>query len=196
MEKFSGMEKREFKNYVLLQKINEGGKIEIIREGKDETSPEVGFKVSGVATTFNVRNENGGIFKSGDFDKTIREYFKKNNLNMLCPIEHSYNFENRGIFEFVENTAETLNVSAIFYKDSCRDYEVIKNQVRRGMLQGFSTFGWIFDNGEVFLENISLVGNPADTGAKIYKNTKFIGFDEPDESEGIERIKNQIDLLL
>lgn len=176
----------EFMNYILLQKIKEGGKIEIVRlDPKDETSAEIGFRVSGVATTFNVRNVNGGIFQTGDFDKTIREYFKRNNINMTCPVEHDSEFDNRGVFETVENTDETLNVSAIFYADCCSKYEVIKNQILRGILQGFSTYGWVYDTGEVFLDSISLVANPADAGAKLFKNTKYIGFEEEEKDEPI-----------
>lgn len=171
--------RKEFMNYILLQKIKEGGKLEIIRQDpNNEASPEIGFRISGVATTFNQRNENGGIFQTGDFDKTIREYFKRNGINMTCPVEHNYGFDNRGIFETVEDTGETLNVSAIFYADCCSKYEVIKAQVLRCILQGFSTYGWVYDNGDVFLDSISLVANPADTGSKLFKNTKYIGFEE------------------
>ena len=166
-------------NYILLQKIKEGGKLEIIHQDpNDVESAEIGFRIAGVATTFNQRNENGGIFQSGDFDKTVREYFKRNGINMTCPVEHDYGFDNRGIFETVEDTGETLNVSAIFYADCCSKYAVIKNQVLRGILQGFSTYGWVYDNGDVFLDSISLVANPADTGSKLFKNTKYIGFEE------------------
>lgn len=178
--------RKEFMNYILLQKIKEGGKIEIIRlDPKDEASPEIGFRISGVATTFNVRNENGGIFQTGDFDKTVREYFKRNSINMICPVEHDFGFDNRGIFEVVENTDEALNVSAIFYADCCSKYDVIKNQILRGVLQGFSTFGWTYDNGEVFLDSISLVANPSDVGAKLFKNTKYIGFEDVDPEPAI-----------
>jgi len=182
--------KKEFINYMILGKSNETPLIEIIKaDPKDENSEEVGFRISGVATTFDQRNENGGIFKSGDFDKFIRDYFKRNKLNMVCPIEHSYEFDNRGIFAVIENELETLNVTVEFYKDCCSLYEVIKNQVKRGILQGFSTYGWIMDDGNAELLNISLVSMPSDRGAKIFKNTKFIGFEENEPEQEIELIE-------
>lgn len=189
--------KTQFSNYTLLQKIKNGTKIEIIRENQaDETSPEIGFRVSGVATTYNSRNENGGIFQPGDFDKQIRDYFKKNSLNMICPVEHDYDFDNRGVFEFVETTEESLTVTVVFYRDCCSKYEIIKAQVLRGILQGFSTYGWVFDSGEVVLENISLVANPSDTGAKLFKNTRFVGFEETEKYPLATGIENEMNNLL
>ena len=179
------MKKKIFQNYMLLGKTNDSVAIEIIRaDAKDENSAEVGFVVSGIATTYNQRNENGGIFQSGDFDKSVREYFKKNKINMVCPVEHNDGeFDNRGIFKTVETDNEALTVSVEFYKDCCSKYDIIKGQILRGILQGFSTMGWIMDDGNAFLYDISLVSNPADAGAKLFKNTKYIGFEDEEPSE-------------
>ena len=98
---------------------------------------------------------------------------------MVCPIEHDYGFDNRGLFSVVETDNEVLTVTVEFYKECCSLYEIIKGQVKRGILQGFSTYGWIMDDGNAELLNISLVSTPSDKGAKLFKNTKFIGFDEP-----------------
>ena len=176
-----------FSNYIILKETNETVAIEIIRaDAKNPESEEIGFMVSGVAVTFDVRNENGGIFQTGDFDKSVRNYFRKNKINMVCPIEHADgDFDNRGIFKSVENTAGELLVSVEFYKDCCSKYETIKNQIKRGILQGFSSFGWINDVDEATLINISLVANPADAGAKLFKNTKYIGFDDDNQDEPI-----------
>lgn len=171
----------KFTNYIILGKVNDSVNIELIL---DEAGNEIGFKISGVATTFEVRNENGGLFKSGDFDKSVRNYFKKNKINMVCPIEHAFDgFDNRGVFSSIENTTAELIATVEFYKDCCSLYDVIKNQIKRGILQGFSTYGWINDQNEATLINISLVANPSDVGSKIFKNTKFIGFEEKEEIE-------------
>lgn len=175
--------KKFFRNYILIENSEAGRNLEIIKE--DEV--EVGFRISGVATTFDVQNENGGIFQSGDFDAFIRDYFVKNAINMLCPVEHNtYNFDNRGVFEIVEDDGKQLKVTAAFYENCCSNYKQIKGQVQRGILQGFSTFGWIDKSGNANLLDISLVGNPADVGSKIenFKNTKFIGFDFENKNRG------------
>ena len=166
---------------MLLSKSAEKPFVDLI---KDEAENEIGFKISGIATTYNQPNENGGIFKDGDFDKFIREYFKKNKLNMVCPIEHDYYFDNRGIFSVVDSNTESLNVVVEFYKDCCSKYDFIKGQVIRGILQGFSTYGWYTSDKKAILSNISLVSQPSDTGAKLSKepffsnSTEFIGFGE------------------
>ena len=165
---------KEFRNYLLLSKAKDKPLVTLIT---DEDGNEIGFSVSGHATTYNERNENGGIFKPGDFDKFVREYFKKNKINMVCPIEHAWDgFDNRGVFSVVETDNEFLTVTADFYKDCCSLYEVIKGQVNRGILQGFSTYGWIMDDGSASLMNISLVSMFADKNGKLFANTKFIGF--------------------
>ena len=169
---------------MLLGKVNDSVLIEPIN---DESGNEIGFTVSGVATTFNVRNENGGIFQSGDFDKSIRDYFKKNRLNMVCPVEHAWGeFDNRGVFKTIENTTDELIVSVEFYKDCCSLYDIIKSQIKRGILQGFSTCGYIDSNNLAHLIDISLVAQPADVNSKLFKNsTNFIGFEdeEPEQTK-------------
>ena len=95
---------------------------------------------------------------------------------MVCPIEHDYGFDNRGVFRTIENETDVLTVSVEFYRDCCSLYDQIKGQIKRGILQGFSTYGWINNANEAQLLNISLVANPSDKGAKLFKNTKFIGF--------------------
>jgi hypothetical protein len=175
-----------FTNYIILGKANEAPIIErILADEKNLESEEIGFRISGVAVTFDVRNENGGIFQSGDFDKSVRNYFKKNKINMVCPVEHDDGFDNRGVFTSIENADGELIVAVEFYKDCCSLYDVIKSQIKRGILQGFSTYGWINETNEATLINISLVSNPSDTGAKLFKNTKFIGFgeDEPEVAQ-------------
>ena len=172
---------------MLLGKSADKPIIELI---KDASDVEIGFKISGVATTYDQVNENGGVFKAGDFDKFIRDYFKKNKLNMVCPIEHCWNdFDNRGVFSLLDSNDQTLNVVVEFYKDCCSKYDTIKGQVNRGILQGFSTYGWYYDVGngkqrEAILSNISLVSQPSDAGAKLDKDklftnsTQFVGFGE------------------
>lgn len=181
----------KFTNYIILGKVNDTVNIEPILDAEQN---EIGFIVSGVATTFNTRNENGGIFKSGDFDKSVRNYFKKNRINMVCPIEHAWNgFDNRGVFKTIENTTDELIVSVEFYRDCCSLYDIIKGQIKRGILQGFSTYGWINDVNEATLINISLVANPSDAGSKLFKNTKYIGFEEDEKEPDLHEIikKNQ-----
>lgn len=193
---------RIFKNAILLNEIHNGQRVEII----EEDGVEVGFRINGIATTFGVENENGGKFESGDFDKSIRDYFVKNALNMLCPIEHNdYDFTNRGIISEVEDTGEQLRVVAEFYKDSMRDYEIVRNQIERGLFQGFSTFGWFGFDDEIYLYSISLVSSPADVGAKFFSNSKFIktnflGFgnnvEEPDIDPVPEIKPRKFDLMI
>lgn len=176
---------KKFTNYILLEnKGNNAPLIEIIHaDNANNESEEIGFSISGIATTFGVRNENGGIFESGAFDKAIKDYFRKNKINMICPVEHNWDFDNRGIFTTIENDTDFLTVSVIFYKDCCSKYAQIKGQVQRGILQGFSTFGWIDEKGDAHLSDISLVANPADTGAKLFKNsTQYIGFENDEEA--------------
>lgn len=177
--------KKYFKNFASLSQKNKQPQIEIIT---DESGNEVGFRIGGIATTFDVRNENGETWTAGDFDMEIQNYFKRGGFNMICPIEHmECDWLNRGVFEKVEQDNEKMTVIAAFYKDACKDYEVLKGQIKRGILQGFSTYGWIDYQNHAHLMNISLVANPSDKGGKLFENsTNFIGFDEP---------KQEIDLF-
>lgn len=181
------------KNFITFNK-SEGGKVSIVR---NENGEEVGFEVSGLVTTFEVKNENGYIFTADSYDKAVETYFERNNFNIpLCLLHDDEDIRN--ICGFVKSMTKTENgVEMVgFVPRSAYYYNLIKNYIESGILQGFSNAGFIADGEqtedglkikEFQLLHIALVCSPADTTAKFkVANTKFEGFNTEKEVKKID----------
>lgn len=192
-------------NFTRFEAIKDGsGKIEIVR---DDAGTETGFRVRGVLTTFDVRNENGGVFTKQSYDKFVDEYFIKNSLNVPLCINHD-DYDPRclcGIVESMTKTESGVEIVGLVFK-SAYYYNMLKDQIERGLYQGFSNAGGIMDaywDGEndsliikeFALLHASIVTTPADTGARLQvMNTAFKGFSVPDvpKAKEEEQVINEV----
>lgn len=185
------MEKQRINNFIRLT-ANDGGKR--YRVLTDESGNELGIEVSGVLTTFGEVNENGYIFESGSYDRSVEKYFEANKLNVpLCLYHDDANPETLcGIVTTLEKTDKGIEIVGRIRPNSAKLYKFIKAQLDDGILQGFSNAGFIADgvydeaSGAVRVKDFelvhaALVATPADTGATLRTvNTKFLGFESND----------------
>ena len=201
------MEKQRINNFIRLT-ASEGGKR--YRVLMDEAGNELGIEVSGVLTTFGEVNENGYIFESGSYDRSVEKYFEANKLNVpLCLYHDDANPDTLcGIVTTLEKTERGIEITARIRPNSAKLYKFIKAQLDDGILQGFSNAGFIADGvyddtvGAVRVKDFelihaALVATPADTGATLRTvNTIFKGFDkqtEPKAAEHTEAEEEPID---
>lgn len=190
------MEKKKvyITNFTRFEAIKDGsGRIEIVR---DDAGTEIGFRVRGVLTTFDVRNENGYIFTKQSYDKFVDDYFIANSLNVpLCLLHNDYDPRTLcGIVESMTKTDSGVEIVGFVFK-SAYYYNMIKDQIQRGLYQGFSNAGGIMDaeynsdTDAVIIKDFALmhaaiVCSPADTGAKLQvANTVFKGFEPQKEDK-------------
>ena len=67
----------------------------LVKVIRNDAGEEVGFELSGTLTTFDLRNENGGVFRSGSYDKFVDDYFVKHSLNVpLCLLHDDTDIRN------------------------------------------------------------------------------------------------------
>ena len=195
MEKKQSVKQCFITNFTTFTAHDGGGRYRIVR---DETGKEIGIEVLGTLTTFDVRNENGGVFRKESYDKFVDDYFLANSLNVPLCLYHN-DWDIRMVCGVVKSMTKTdSGVDMVGYIPSTAYfYNLIKAQIDSGILQGFSNAGGIVkakweedeETGEVTLDikefaliHAALVATPADTGATLRTvNTKFLGFEKQNE---------------
>lgn len=200
------MEKQRINNFIRLT-ANDGGKR--YRVLTDEAGNELGIEVSGVLTTFGEVNENGYIFESGSYDRSVEKYFEANKINVpLCLYHDDANPDTLcGIVTTLEKTGKGIEIVGRIKPNSAKLYKFIKAQLDDGILQGFSNAGFIVDGvyddtaGAVRVKDFellhaALVSTPSDTGATLRTvNTIFKGFEKQKGpiAERTEAVEEPID---
>ena len=201
------MEKRKLyvTNFTTLASHDGGRRYRVIR---NEAGEELGIEVSGTLTTFDVRNENGGVFKKESYDKFVDEYFIANSLNVPLCLYHN-DGDIRMVCGVVKSMTKTESgVEMVgWIPKTAYFYNLIKSQIDNGILQGFSNAGGIMDGSydpdtdtlnitDFALMHAALVASPADTGATLRTvNTIFRGFEKQTEpaAERTEAVEEPID---
>lgn len=190
------MEKKkiEVKNFTTFKSFYDGGKVRIV---KNEAGEEIGFELSGTLTKFDYRNENDMTFKSGSYDRFVDDYFISHSLNVPVCLQHN-DCDIRNVCGKVKEMTKTdSGVDVVVYvPKSAYYYNLIKNYVNEGILQGFSNAGyatvadWSSEDGEIISEfallHVALVTTPADVNGIFRKNTLFKGFGQEKEDENLK----------
>lgn len=183
------MEKIVVKNFATFKSFENADKVRIVT---NDEGNEIGFEVSGLLTRFDYRNVNDMSFKSGSYDRFVDDYFIKNSLNVPVCLQHE-DTDIRNICGRVKEMTKTNDGVEIvaFIPKSAYYYNLIKNYINDGMLQGFSNAGYATvadrseDGGEVIREfallHVALVTTPADVNGVFKANTIFKGFEQKKE---------------
>ena len=191
----------EVKSFATLTSYDDNdGKIKIVRNDAGE---EIGFEVKGTLTKFDYRNENDATFKSGSYDKFVDEYFIRNSLNVPVCLQHN-DYDIRNICGKVKELTKTESgVEVVAYvPKSAYYYNLIKNYIQEGILQGFSNAGYAlegeysekdgFSIEEFALLHVALVTTPADVNGVFQQNTIFKGFGNEVKNEENHDIELQL----
>lgn len=182
-------------NFATLTAHDGGGRMHIVT---DTEGNETGFEVSGLLTTFDLVNDNGMAFKRESYDRFVTDYFQRNDLNVPVCLQHD-DTDIRNICGVVRemHKTDTGVVMTAFVPRCAYYYNLIKQYVELGVLQGFSNFGGVADAewddagnlviNDFELLHVALVTTPGDTTARFaVQNTRFNGFN-PVETQKTEK---------
>ena len=124
------------------------------------------------------KNENWEVYEKSAFDDFVADYFVKNNLNMVCDINHEgWNDWHAQCGRVIYMEVNSVGLYFVVYVPrKYESYDELKTRIEEGIIQGFSKEGYAVDyewkyteNGEfdyelvkkINLLSVSLVSTPA-----------------------------------
>ena len=170
----------KIENTTLIGEWEEVQKIKASSITNNEGDTEVleGLIIKGYEMKFGQANENGEIYEKNCFDKFINSYFVENKLNIPVDIQHRSDILSlAGRVIYAEVNSIGLYFVAYIPK-TYYYYDVVKNNLKEKILQGFSKCGYATDyeyewneDGtfknitikEMALLSVSLVATPANS---------------------------------
>lgn len=170
----------KIENTTLIGEWEEVQKIKASNITKNEADNEVldGLIIKGYEMKFGQKNENEEIYRKDCFDKFINSYFVENKLNIPVDIQHRSDLLNlAGRVIYAEVNSIGLYFVAYIPKTYVY-YDVVKNNLKEKILQGFSKCGYAtdyeylwneddsfkaIDIKEMALLSVSLVATPANS---------------------------------
>lgn len=170
----------KIENTTLIGQWEEVQQIKASSITKNDADTEVldGLIVKGYEMKFGQVNENGEIYEKNCFDNFINSYFVENKLNIPVDIQHRSDLLSlAGRVIYAEVNSVGLYFVAYIPKTYFY-YDVVKNNLREKILQGFSKCGYATDyeymwneDGsfknvtikEMTLLSVSLVATPANS---------------------------------
>ena len=141
------MDKIKIENSSFFQSWEEVSNIEAANITKRDEDLEIldGLIIKGYEMKFDSINENREKYDPGCFDEFIQRYFIDHELNMVVSLQHSLDVDNLcGRVLYLEiNTVGCYFV--VYIPRTYVKYEMVKNLLKEGILQGLSKEGYTTD---------------------------------------------------
>lgn len=171
------MNKIAIQNTTLIGDWDEvqGVQASTITKNDADTDMLDGILVRGYETMFGETNENGERYAKGAIDDFIERYFVAHNLNLPVDIQHIQDIDHlAGRVIYAESNSTGFYFVA-YIPRTFKNYTVVRDLLKNGILQGFSKCGWATDyewrtdeNGNDYMQvnkidivSVSLVATPA-----------------------------------
>lgn len=171
------MNKIAIQNATLIGDWDEvqGVQASTITKNDSDTDMLDGILVRGYETKFGETNENGERYANGAIDDFIERYFVAHNLNLPVDIQHMQDLDHlAGRVIYAESNSTGFYFVA-YIPSTFKNYAVVRDLLKNGILQGFSKCGWATDyewrtdeNGNDYMQinkidivSVSLVATPA-----------------------------------
>lgn len=202
----------EIKDTTKINDYREVDKLELSSITKNDGDKELlsGMIISGYEMKFGKVNENMEVFDKGCLNEYLEEYFVKNKLNVPVTILHRDDLQHLAGRVLVVESNGVGFYFVVYIPKTYVNYEIVRNNIKEGILQGFSKEGWATDydykykdNGEfdymlikkMCIINLSIVAAPANSlsfeaikETKIQNATKFIKNTPESDPENLETI--------
>lgn len=202
----------EIKDTTKINDYKEVDRLELSSITKNEGDKELlsGMIISGYEMKFGKVNENMEVFDKGCLNEYLEEYFIKNKLNVPVTILHRDDLQHLAGRVLVVESNGVGFYFVVYIPKTYVNYEIVRNNIKEGILQGFSKEGWATDyeyrykqDGEfdymlikkMCIINLSIVATPANSlsfeaikETKIQNATKFIKNTPESDPENLETI--------
>ena len=101
-----------------------------------------GLIISGFEMKFGKVNENGEMFEPTCIDDYMQDYFVKNKLNVPVTLLHKDDVYHLAGRVLVVQTSTTGFYFTVYIPKTFVNYELTRDLIKEGILQGFSKEGW------------------------------------------------------
>lgn len=207
------MDLYELKDTTKINDFKEVDKLELSKITRNEGDKELltGLIISGFEMKFGKINENREMFEPSCIDDYMENYFVKNKLNVPVTILHQGDLMHLCGRVLVVQTSGSGFYFTVYIPKKYIHYDVLLNNIKEGILQGFSKEGWA-DEYEVkytkdgtfdyilikklIFASLSIVSTPANRlrfdsvgeTLNIINSTKFIKSEPKKEIDNLENI--------
>jgi phage head maturation protease len=120
--------------------------VSAITKRDEDTDILDGIIIRGYEMEWNKTNENGERYTQDAFDKFIEEYFVEKGFNLIVDIEHA-GYDPQwiaGRVIYAETNSRGFYYVAYIPK-TYMHYDIVRNLLAEGILQGFSKMGYAYD---------------------------------------------------
>ena len=138
------MEKLFIHDTTKINDFKEVDNLELSTITRNEGDKELlsGLIISGFEMKFGKVNENGEMFEPTCIDDYMQDYFVKNKLNVPVTLLHKDDVYHLAGRVLVVQTSTTGFYFTVYIPKTFVNYELTRNLIKEGILQGFSKEGW------------------------------------------------------
>ena len=138
------MEKLFIHDTTKINDFKEVDNLELSTITRNEGDKELlsGLIISGFEMKFGKVNENWEMFEPTCIDDYMQDYFVKNKLNVPVTLLHKDDVYHLAGRVLVVQTSTTGFYFTVYIPKTFVNYELTRNLIKEGILQGFSKEGW------------------------------------------------------
>ena len=138
------MEKLFIHDTTKINDFKEVDNLELSTITRNEGDKELlsGLIISGFEMKFGKVNENREMFEPTCIDDYMQDYFVKNKLNVPVTLLHKDDVYHLAGRVLVVQTSTTGFYFTVYIPKTFVNYELTRNLIKEGILQGFSKEGW------------------------------------------------------
>lgn len=167
------MEKVQIQDTVKIGSWEEVDKVKLstITKKDGDTEELNGLVIKGYEMKWkSTTNANGEVYDKNAFDNFIESYFVKGGFNMPVTVDHRSDIEHLAGRVLLIETNSVGFYFVVYVPKTYVNYNILRNLLREGIIQGFSKEGWAIDYDftdkgmvikEMMVTAVSLVSTPA-----------------------------------
>jgi phage head maturation protease len=141
------MKSIEIKDTTKINDYKEVDKVELSTITKNDGDKEIlsGLLLYGYEMKFGKKNENQEVYAPNSLTNYIEKYFVTNKLNIPVTIQHRDDIQHLAGRVLVVEVNSVGFYFVVYVPKTFVNYQILLNNIKEGILQGFSKEGWATD---------------------------------------------------
>lgn len=141
------MKSIEIKDTTKINDYKEVDKVELSTITKNDGDKEIlsGLLLYGYEMKFGKKNENMEVYAPDSLTNYIEKYFVTNKLNIPVTIQHREDIQHLAGRVLVVEVNSVGFYFVVYVPKTFVNYQILLNNIKEGILQGFSKEGWATD---------------------------------------------------